>query len=1074
MAESKITRAAVGRIAKLGDLYDVRKDTFICLRESIDLLKEEGVCEGKENNCGEENSSDVGFLVANSINKADAGSQHKLSSDDHFDPTTDHCMDVNISSEPLSEEEMCEKEKYDPGFNNTTTCSGNLQLVGDNSNSESYMNSVDHSEAEESKLIVINAFKKPLKEEDIYEDENECSDFYYITTEELDEQFEKLGIEKELKLSIMSGLVKPSGSAAYLSSQKRSSKRRHMTLIYTVNTIRQEVDGIRSKVNKKYLDGGEASHIVVGIDWGVRCYITCEYQMSQQDDEEQVKGKLQAELNRLKEALSVENSKEMYSSQVCDKDNTSKFLYHINIDLCDHEKGKETTFEGALSVTASLLERVLRRSERKGTPLCYTLMSLNYLRKVCKLKENPGAATKHIEEHTVDEIFDAMNLIRKGRQQISDFLEEFNENKDAIPSKDFDEVKVLLTKFETEEAKFKSELGSALIEARSGYKNELSTIEDVLNFYLEGGFFAEKNTISIGKHERTIQKLQFINECKDNNVLYIGKGGNIEKALETDGDKIIFYALYMDHRENYTNDEEWRKQTDLFLRLVAAHREDYRIRLIVVDCEFHPTVGAMKGMCIQLYNKESCCWEDLPQGVDQDIEECIIEMALVPEAFQKESRKQVSLEIRCPKSVHGSCSKEECQWICTHCKMVVAYGIDDDSLYCSCGKASPYESKFRCNDIKHGLTYTKFDLESMNQQLSSWKRTIKETNIVILGETGVGKSTWINAIANYYSFETLQEAIDAKDMKVCIPSTFTHNSRTGGMQTVSVGSASQNEVQKAGQSATQVPRAYRINFGKQLITLLDTPGLADTRGLEKDKENVEDILGHLSHYDKIHGICILLKSNNSRLSATFIFCVTEFLRHLHKSAADNIVFCFTNTRNTFYEPGDTLPILKQLLSELKGVSLSLTEYNQFCFDNEAFRFLACLKSGIQFNQQDIDAFSLSWTRSLNETNRLLKHVHSLTPHSVKHTVNLNNARRVILELNKPLVETTANIGKNIELAAAKLKELQESNKTAEELQGQLYLDQLKLGRVQLGHGRTVCTDVSCIQYVKVKFLLLLM
>jgi len=43
-------------------------------------------------------------------------------------------------------------------------------------------------------------------------------------------------------------------------------------------------------------------------------------------------------------------------------------------------------------------------------------------------------------------------------------------------------------------------------------------------------------------------------------------------------------------------------------------------------------------------------------------------------------------------------------------------------------------------------------MEIVNQQ--------KDVDILILGETGVGKSTWINGIASYAKHDTLQEAMD--------------------------------------------------------------------------------------------------------------------------------------------------------------------------------------------------------------------------------------------------------------------------------------------------------------------------
>lgn len=137
----------------------------------------------------------------------------------------------------------------------------------------------------------------------------------------------------------------------------------------------------------------------------------------------------------------------------------------------------------------------------------------------------------------------------------------------------------------------------------------------------------------------------------------------------------------------------------------------------------------------------------------------------------------------------------------------------------------------------------------------------------------------------------------------------------------------ENESTVTGQSATQDPKVHRFSYkGGVNIRIIDTPGIGDTRfeqcfgiflvtdihlwtnlldfrGIEQDKENFQKILNCIASYEEIHGICILLKPNNSRLTVMFEFCIKELLTHLHRDAANNIVFLFTNARNTNYMPG---------------------------------------------------------------------------------------------------------------------------------------------------------------------------
>jgi predicted GTPase len=104
---------------------------------------------------------------------------------------------------------------------------------------------------------------------------------------------------------------------------------------------------------------------------------------------------------------------------------------------------------------------------------------------------------------------------------------------------------------------------------------------------------------------------------------------------------------------------------------------------------------------------------------------------------------------------------------------------------------------------------------------------------LILGKTGVGKSTWINALANYLSFSSLEEAEKGELIKL-IPGSFTMFDSNGEERVINTGS-DPNERSSTGQSCTKEPRSYVFNCGDTLVRLIDTPGIGDTDGMNKMK-----------------------------------------------------------------------------------------------------------------------------------------------------------------------------------------------------------------------------------------------
>lgn len=356
------------------------------------------------------------------------------------------------------------------------------------------------------------------------------------------------------------------------------------------------------------------------------------------------------------------------------------------------------------------------------------------------------------------------------------------------------------------------------------------------------------------------------------------------------------------------------------------------------------------------------------------------------------------------------------------------------------------------------------DNTNKNDDSKKDEKKAKRLNILLLGETGVGKSTLINSFVNYLSFFDMREAMQQDPVISLIPAKFSIPDYEGKKREVKIGK-DDNEVFEAGAAATQHPKSYIFPFDHYEICLIDTPGIADPRGIEKDQENMENILALIRRYETIDAICILLKSNVARLTVTFEFCIKQLLIHLDKSASQNIVYVFTHSRAAFYQPGETQPVLKKILDQVQklhsDIKIKFDKDNWFCYDNEAFHFLVAVKNGVIFSPTIKSIFTGSWEHSSAEAMRMMQYITSLKPHKVMNTVSINEARRLIFLLSKRLADISENIAKNITVRKTQQERILENASHLEKLKNDLYIPTIKLEFKHFDKPRTVCASDKC-------------
>ena len=299
------------------------------------------------------------------------------------------------------------------------------------------------------------------------------------------------------------------------------------------------------------------------------------------------------------------------------------------------------------------------------------------------------------------------------------------------------------------------------------------------------------------------------------------------------------------------------------------------------------------------------------------------------------------------------------------------------------------EKIYSNNELDYYL-YPKANLSDIQKQNSS--------NILIIGETGVGKSTWIHSLLNHLEEIDIDENLryilfDEKKKQLEYESKY-------GKKT-------------AGCSVTDKPEIYEISSTKlynNCIRLIDTTGFGDTRGIEYDNRIIKDIKNLLDNcdIDNLKAICLIFKATETRAHDRLKYIMKQVFSLFSEDIKKNFIIIFN-----FVDSKTDLPVIKVLKSEnLPFIKIfgDIENIPKFYFNNQAY-----------FSDDKIN-YEYIYEENNKNFNNFLNYLSNLEPVSLINTKKIIQGRihirEEILKINEKIEKMNNEI---MSMMKAKIK-----------------------------------------------------
>ena len=312
------------------------------------------------------------------------------------------------------------------------------------------------------------------------------------------------------------------------------------------------------------------------------------------------------------------------------------------------------------------------------------------------------------------------------------------------------------------------------------------------------------------------------------------------------------------------------------------------------------------------------------------------------------------------------------------------------------GKPAVYTLPLSLTYEDSGSQLRKFviDLREKGMQVQDEIKAVPEKVMMVVGSTGSGKTTLVNAMINHVLGVQWEDDFRLKMIHEL--------SSNQGAETI--GNQAHSQTQFVSCYTLPCMEGFRIPY---TLTIVDTPGFGDTRGIEHDKVITEQIRRFFNTkgsagIDHVDAICFMAQAGNPRLTPTQQYVFDRILAMFGKDIKRNVLVLFT------FADGQK----PQALSAMLAAGILEDESNFYKFNNSAL-FVA--NSG----KEDEDNFDrMFWRMGIRSFEKFFHELAGLESKSLVLT-------KQVLDERAQLEVRLSGLKEKIELGVNKLSELQQ-------------------------------------------------